>query len=742
MKTSLFAAVLGTAVNFVSGSTFSPVRPPAIPLAVKSPYMNTWLESGSVGASGGILPGYWPRFWAGPQPDGSVAGSAGSVTAWAGLIKVDGTTYTWMGAAGVNGVVPPSVTQDHMEYTSSRSTFLMTVAGKVSMNVTFLSPLTPDDIRRQSVIGTYLYVSVKSLDGASHAVELYCDTSAEWTSIHNTDAVQWNYTVNNGIGTHRSWRQNQSEFNADYADDQAHWGYWLWSTKAVNGMSFQSGQDVVVRGNFLNNGSLPNTQDTAYRTIQDAWPVFAFANNLGNVGSTPVETLYTIVHAQKNAILFLGDGGLRPVPSLWTSYWNSDLSLVSDFYNDWVNKWGVWDHKFAVDSLAAGGQDYLTITSLSARQAFGAVQLCGTPDKPYYFLKEISSDGNTQTVDVIFPAMPIFLYSNPVLLKYMLDPLFENQEAGHFPQQYSIHDLGANYPRAVGHPTGDGEPMPLEECGNMIIMTLAYSQHTSDTAYLTQHYPLLKQWTSFLVAEALIPANQLSTDDFQGTLANQTNLALKGIIAIEAMSRIANLTGNSADALNYTNIAHDYLTKWETLAIVPATASVPAHTKLAYQDSTGHGLLYNLYADTLLKLDFVPKRIYDMQSEYYPTIANAYGVQLDSRNVCTKSDWEMWAAAIASPSTKSMFISKLATWIGVTPTDRAFTDLYNTQTADWWSGPFIARPVVGGHFALLAIDGSPSTLPKREIDCEAKCSLTCDAKCNTEDGSVAVKFKA
>lgn len=135
-------------------------------------------------------------------------------------------------------------------------------------------------------------------------------------------------------------------------------------------------------------------------------------------------------------------------------YSNSDQ--VTDFYNDWVNKWGVWDHKFAVDSLAAGGQDYLTITSLSARQAFGAVQLCGTSDKPYYFLKEISSDGNTQTVDVIFPAMPIFLYSNPVLLKYMLDPLFENQEAGHFPQQYAIHDLGANYPRAIGHPTGDG----------------------------------------------------------------------------------------------------------------------------------------------------------------------------------------------------------------------------------------------------------------------------------------------
>ncbi len=52
--------------------------------------------------------------------------------------------------------------------------------------------------------------------------------------------------------------------------------------------------------------------------------------------------------------------------------------------------------------------------------------------------------------------MPLFLYSNPVLVKYLLDPLFENQEAGNFPQTYSMHDLGPNYPRAVGHPTGDG----------------------------------------------------------------------------------------------------------------------------------------------------------------------------------------------------------------------------------------------------------------------------------------------
>lgn len=169
-----------------------------------------------------------------------------------------------------------------------------------------------------------------------------------------------------------------------------------------------------------------------------------------------MDTVYTIILAQENAVYFNGAQGNISVPSLWTSYWSTDLDMVEYFYNDWTTQDGALDNKYALDSLAAGGQDLLTITSLSARQAWGGVQLCGTTEKPYLFLKEISSDGNIQTVDVIFPAMPMFLYSNPVMVKYLLDPLFENQEAGRFPQTYSIHDLGANYPRAIGHEDGGG----------------------------------------------------------------------------------------------------------------------------------------------------------------------------------------------------------------------------------------------------------------------------------------------
>ena len=69
---------------------------------------------------------------------------------------------------------------------------------------------------------------------------------------------------------------------------------------------------------------------------------------------------------------------------------------------------------------------------------------------------------------------------------------------------------------------------------------------------LVTQFSLLDQWTQFLITDSLIPANQLSTDDFAGSLANQTNLAIKGIIGIQAMAQIAKLNGDQARASNYS----------------------------------------------------------------------------------------------------------------------------------------------------------------------------------------------
>lgn len=60
-RLGLLVASLVTSIG--AQSTFTPARPPALPLAVKSPYLSTWQNAGSDGGNGGYLPGQWPRFW-------------------------------------------------------------------------------------------------------------------------------------------------------------------------------------------------------------------------------------------------------------------------------------------------------------------------------------------------------------------------------------------------------------------------------------------------------------------------------------------------------------------------------------------------------------------------------------------------------------------------------------------------------------------------------------------------------
>ncbi|KAK4504245.1 hypothetical protein PRZ48_005161 [Zasmidium cellare] len=680
-------------------STFSPARPPAIPLAVRSPYLSTWQAAGSDGGNGGYLAGKWPTFW------------TGSINGWCGLIRVDNNTYTWMGKPDP---LPQVVSQTAFEYTSTRSSFTLDVNGQVTMNVTFLSPVDPTDKQRQSMPVSYVNIEVVSADNNEHEVAIYTDISAEWTSGDRNQVAQWSRGVAQGstdsggsgdVAFHKVWRQNQIEFAED--GDQAAWGYWYYATENVDGLTYQSGADTDVRRQFTDNGGLNNSEDTDYRAINDRFPVFAFAVDLGSVSSDSKESLFTINLLQNNSVQFATGQGVQQVPSFWRSSFSDELSAVTTFYFDYANGARVsaaLDNDVASDSRAAGGDDYVAITSLAVRQAWGAVQIAGTESENYLFLKEISSNGNFQTVDVIFPFHPMLLYMNASWMKMILDPLFINMKSL-WPEDFAIHDIGSRYPNATGHADGNAALQPLEECGNMLIMTLGYAQKTGDTDYLNQNWDLLHQWGQWLINNnSVIPFNQISTDDFAGPLANQTNLALKGIIGLQAAAMIANMTGHSQEGSDYANTASNWIGQWEQLAV--NQNANPPHTVLNYGDGDSFSLLYNLYADQLVQTNIVPHSIYTMQSEFYPTVKQEYGVPLDTRADRTKSDWEIFCAAIASTDTRDMFIRDLAKFIDETPTSAPVTDLYDPSTGQFAAdiGPFKARPVVGGWFALLALN--------------------------------------
>ncbi|ERT02943.1 hypothetical protein HMPREF1624_01247 [Sporothrix schenckii ATCC 58251] len=679
--------VLVAVAPAASASTFSPLRPPAIPLAVRSPYLSTWLN----GDSGGILPGSWPQFW------------AGQTTGWQGFIRVDNVTYNWMG----NAPGPQVVTQTDFEYTATTSTFTFDVDSKVTLTATFLSPVHPTDLLQQSMQFSYIQVSVKSSDGNHHEVQVYTDISGEWAGADTSRQINWSNGLRDGLAFHKFTLTTNTVFSE--ASDMALWGNWYYGTDAKAGVSYRTGYpDTDTRGLFINNGSLDNKVDTTFRSIGDNWPVFAFSRDFGSVLSEE-DVLFTIGLAQDEVINFQGNNtSPEALRSLWSTVYNSDEDCLAAFHSHWDSESHdarLLDSKIHNDAFDAGGDDYASLTTLVVRQVFGSLQVAHGSRQDYIFLKEISSDGDIQTVDVIFPAHPILLYLNPELLRLLLDPLFENQESGHYPNPWSTHDLGL-FPNALGYPNGNDEAMPVEECGNMIIMTLAYALRTKNSDYLKQHWQLLDQWAQFLVNDSLIPDYQLSTDDFAGALANQTNLALKGIIGVRAMAEIAGLSGvvNANEiSQQYLNTSTQYIQTWSGLGV--NKNANPPHTTLAYNEPDSHGLLYNIYADKLLGLNFVPDWVYSMQSNFYGSVIQEFGVPLDTRHTWAKSDWQAFAAAVAAPDVRSLMHGRLIRYVEGTPTTRPLSDLYDATTGEFPTGGpmFISRPVQGGLFALLAL---------------------------------------
>ncbi|KAJ7031515.1 DUF1793-domain-containing protein [Mycena alexandri] len=689
MRSQIFCAALYAVQALAAPSwTSTPFNPPSIPLAVRSPYLNTWLPQGG----GNALNDEWPTLW------------QGSVTGWVGFAKVDGTSYSFLGSASVDGVSFTKATQKSFTFTTTQSIFVLS-AGPVDITVTFLSPVETDLVKL-SIPFSYMDVSVASTDGATHSVQIYSDISGEWSSGALEWDLEWTTTTTNVV-SHALTLVNPAQW--EEVNDHIQYGAVYYSALNGKGVTYQTGRDVVVRAQFLNNGTLTNAKDTFFRAISYSWPVFAISKDLGKVGTSPASFLYTIGNVRDPAIKYILAGGATQSRSLyfWSKF-SSIPQLVSFFLNDYSNALktaNALDQKVEADANKIS-PDYAGIVALSIRQSLAANELTisknaqggwNTSDV-LYFMKEISSDGNINTVDVMFPAFPVFLYLLPELGQYLMEPLYRYQVSGQYPNKWAVHDMGPHFPKATGHNDGQDEAMPVEESGNMLIMALSYARATNDHSQITRYANLLDQWTQFLIEDSLIPANQLSTDDFAGQLANQTNLAIKGITGIRCMGEIWGLLGNKDKQANYTSIAASYVQQWLNFS---ASTTGP-HLTLSYGDSASWGLAYNLFGDVHLKLNLFPKSVYDEQTAWYKTVANKYGVPLDTRHTYTKSDWEIWTSAIVTDTTlRDLFITGVKDYVSNGLNNAPFGDWYDTITGV--AEGFKARPVVGGHLALLVV---------------------------------------
>lgn len=652
------------------------VRPPAVPLITHDPYFSVW------------------SFADRPQDD-ITRHWTGKTQGIFSMVSIDGACYRLLGR---NPTDVPALGGGTVEVTATRTSFAYAGAG-VAITMTFLSPLLPDSLELLARPLSYVSWSARSTDGKPHTVRVYLEHTAELCVNTADQEVTWGRVRLEGMDVMRMGSSAQPILAKRGDDLRIDWGSVYLAVPDGPGVATAIAPARVARAHFRKHGTVPPADDlTMPRPANDDWIMQTCSFDLGTVGADATSAYAMLAYDDRLSIEFLR----RRLPG----YWTRDGSSIADILRRGAASRKVLEERCAAfdRSLRArceerGGTAYADLCALAYRQTMAAHKLAVDLDGgPLFFPKENFSNGCISTVDVIYPSAPLFLAVNPALLEAMLKPVFEYASLPRWRFPFAPHDLGT-YPLANGQVYGGGEldesdQMPVEESGNMIILTYALARTTKSMAFALRYWPLLRKWAGYLREKGLDPENQLCTDDFTGHLAHNTNLSVKAIVALGCYAELCALTGNTAEANTYRKLAREYAAGWEKMA------RDGDHYRLAFDRPGTWSMKYNMVWDRLLGLDLFPPHVVRTETEFYRTKMNPYGLPLDNRADFTKPEWMMWTATMSGDRAfVAAAAQAIAAYVHATPDRVPFSDWYDTKTARMQG--FQARSVLGGLYIAL-----------------------------------------
>ena len=616
------------------------------------------------------------------------------------LVRIDDKPYRCAGGQPRYAPATPPMTQVHREVTPTRTVYGFEEAG-VRLDMTFLTPALPDDLEVLSRPVTYLTWDARSTDGRQHDVSIYFDAAAQLAVNTPEQRVVWSRVKIPGLDVIRMGTAEQPVLAKSGDNLRIDWGYLY--VAAPGGAGFEmAAANQLARGRFITLGRLPETDDLEppAQTSRNQ-PVLAAAVNLGSVGAASVSRHLMLAYDDLFSIQYF-HRNLRP-------YWARNGSTAADLlqaahrdYEPLLQRSRQFDLEITRDLTSAGGAKYAQLAVLAYRQTLAAHKLVADLDGTLlYFSKENFSNGCIATVDVTYPSAPFFLLFNPDLLEAQLTPIFQYASLPRWPWPYAPHDIGT-YPLANGQVYGGGEKsedrqMPVEESGNMLILTAALAKVQGNASYAAKYWPLLSRWAEYLKEKGLDPENQLSTDDFAGHLAHNTNLSLKAILALRSYAMLAGQLGKQAEAASYTTVARQMAAKWQVMA------ADGDHYRLAFDRPGTWSQKYNLVWDTLLGFGMFDPEIARKEIAFYKTKQNMYGLPLDNRETYTKLDWIVWTATLAADRQDfEALVDPIYKFANESASRVPLTDWYGTL--DGKQRGFQARSVVGGVFITVLKD--------------------------------------
>ncbi|HSN07693.1 MAG TPA: DUF4965 domain-containing protein [Hanamia sp.] len=562
--------------------------------------------------------------------------------------------------------------------------------GSVNLQVKFISPLLLNNMEILARPVSYVSFTVKSNDNKNHSVKIYFGASSDIAVNIPSQEVVANSTSTKNLDVLKVGTTSQPVLQKKGDDLRIDWGYfYVAAKKAANTKQYISLNDDEGIQYFLGETTKKRDQGKGRSLMLNTILDF------GSVSSASKENFVELAYDEEYAVQFFHQN-LRP---WWNRNGNSSiqqqLETANAQYKDVVVKCNIFDKQLYNKAVISGGEEYAKLCELAYRQSIAAHALVKSPKGEILFLsKENFSNGSINTVDVTYPSAPLYLLYNPEFLKGMLNGIFYYSESGKWKKPFPAHDLGT-YPLANGQTYG--EDMPVEEAGNMVILTGAIAKAEGNAKYAEKHWKELTDWVEYLSKEGLDPANQLCTDDFAGHLARNANLSVKAIVAIGSYGMMAKMLGKNDIAEKYTSMSKTMAKKWMQLA------DAGDHYALTFNDKNTWSQKYNLVWDKVLNLDIFPKSVYQKEVAYYLTRQNEFGLPLDNRKTYTKSDWIMWTATLSSSKAEfEKFVAPVYKFATETPDRVPLSDWHETTNGK--KVGFQARSVVGGYFMKMLND--------------------------------------
>ena len=574
-------------------------------------------------------------------------------------------------------------------------TYYTFTCGPVELDLVFTAPLLMEDLDLISTPINYISYRVRSLDKKQHDVQVYIETTPQ-LAVHEPSQPTISEKISkNGMDYLKAGTIDQPYVKRKGDGVRIDWGYAYLGSNSAPNKDLSIGNYYDMKQAFITNGKLlPNSQDFITRSESDM-PAMAYTENLGKVDNQG-----------KSGYVMLGYDDIYSIEYFYErrmAYWkhNGQVSIFDAFeraqasYPSLMKRCRAFDQQLMADAEKAGGRKYAELLALTYRHSITAHKLLTDKEGNLLFLsKENHSNGCINTVDLTYPSAPLYLIYNTELMKGMLNSIFYYSESGRWNKPYPAHDLGT-YPIANGQLYG--EDMPIEEAGNMILVTTAISMMEGNANYASKYWETLSTWANYLIENGLDPENQLCTDDFAGHLAHNANLSAKAIMAIAGYGEMARMLGKETTANKYIETAKRLAIEWEKMAFDDD------HYKLAFDKPGTWSQKYNLIWDKVFNMNIFPQKVFDTEIPFYLTKQNKYGLLLDSRAQYTKSDWVLWSACMSpDDATFQKFIDPIYTYANETTSRVPISDWHDTNTGKMMN--FKARSVVGGYYMKLLME--------------------------------------